>query len=91
VVWAIGTAIVLLLLSAFAEMAISGVEEELKPERICSSCALNCGVPVEGDEIVWLAPNRTCPVCFRVWGDYQPYYFQDLRRPIRRKFGIVTF
>jgi hypothetical protein len=90
-VWTIGGAIALFLLLGLVEIAICAVEEVNKPERICFRCAINSGQSVEGDEFWAIVPNRTCPVCGRVWGDYRPYYWKPLRDPIRREFGIVHF
>jgi len=90
-VWTIGGAIALFLLAGVGEIVVCGIEEELKPERICYRCALNSGVPIEGDEFYAITPNRTCSACRRVWGDYRPYYLRKLRDPLRDEFGIVHF
>ena len=89
--WTVSASIALFLLLGLTEMAVCGVEEEIKPERICFRCAIDSGLPVEGDEFWAIPANRTCPVCRRVWGDYRPYYWKRLRDPIRKEFGILHF
>ena len=96
-VWTIGGTLGFLLLIAFTDMLLCGIEEAIRPEMLCSRCAFDVAWPLRtsaaGRETStsFVAPNRTCPGCCRRWSDYNPHYWEWLRDPIRDQFGRLEF
>ena len=94
IAWAFWSLLFMLLLAAFTDMILCGVEEDLKPVEICGYCDWRARYPDRfrpgcGGE--YGPPNRYCPTCQREWGAFHPYYLKWLRDPIRNEFGRLHF
>lgn len=93
-VWTVGAILTIALLIAATDMIACLIEEVVKPEMVCRRCSLNEALfgtgsyrPSPGRETSAVAPNRICPNCGRLWGDYNPYYLKWMREFIREEFG----
>ena len=82
------------LMIAVLDIALCELEETTQPSKLCTFCDWTLKHPDRfrpGCSGEFGPANRVCPTCNRQWGDFDPYYLEWLRGPIRSAFGRLHF